>query len=114
VRPIEIDTICPEALQALLDGSDHVLAAVSRARKPAILLCAEGVLRGDDEVIPVGGDELTDHLFGLPDLIGIGGVDEVTARRDVSVEHALRFLALGAVTPAGAEVAGPQRKLRYA
>ena len=49
------------------------------------------------------GDELADQLFALAAGVPVGGVDEVAALLDVTVEQAARDALLGAPSPFGAE-----------
>lgn len=58
-------------------------------------------------------DEVADYFFGLSKLIAVRRVDEVAAGFGVSIKNFSGVRALGAVTPAGTEVACAQRQFRY-
>ncbi len=110
--PEQVDLFGVQALQAFLDRADHVLAVVAGMGNPRVRGGAHGVFGRHHQAIAFGGDELADHHLGLSGLIAVGGVDEVAAGLQVTVEDPLCLFALGAMTPAGTEVAGAQRQFR--
>ena len=71
---------------------------------------SQGIFCGDNEIIAIGRDKITEQFLGLAELVAVGGVDEVAAGFDVTIEDFFRFRALGAMSPARAEVAGAQRQ----
>lgn len=102
VDPVEIDVRGGEAFQARFERSHHALAMVAgRVRIARALL--ERVLRGEDEAIAFGGDELADETFARAFGVEVRGVDEIAAARDERVEHALAFVFAGAEAPVFAE-----------
>jgi hypothetical protein len=56
-------------------------------------------------MITVGSNKVADYFFRLSELIAIRRIDEVAAGFDVGIKNFARIRALGAVPPAGAEVA---------
>ena len=97
VHPVEVDPVGLEPLQAALDRPDHALAVVAGRE-----------LRGDDEVVAIGGEEVPEQRLGLAQLIALGGVDQRPARLGEALEHAPRVGRLGAGAPARPEVARPE------
>ncbi|XXU73150.1 hypothetical protein WMF41_41725 [Sorangium sp. So ce1151] len=77
VDEIKVDAVGREAFQAALDRLDHGLAGVAEPGQGRVRRGAEGVLRGDDEVVAVPCDDLADQRLGLAELVALGGVDEV-------------------------------------
>ena len=48
----------------------------------------------------------------MPELIDVGGVDEITAGLGIGVEDRRTVFGVGAMAPAGAEIAGAECDLR--
>ncbi|MDT4859266.1 hypothetical protein FQZ97_937680 [compost metagenome] len=108
VRPEDVDMVGLQPLQAFLDRTDHVLAAVAGARDSRVRRGTEGVLGGEYQVVALPADELAQQHLSLAALVAVGGVNEVATGFEVAIEDLLRLVALGPVAPAGAEVAGAQ------
>ncbi|MNX41953.1 hypothetical protein D3C86_723670 [compost metagenome] len=113
VRPEQIDVIGFQSLQALFDGANHVLSAVTRVGNAGGRGRAQCVFCGDDQTIALGSNEFAEHGFGLTALITVGGVDEVTASLQVTVENGFGFVTFRTMAPTGAEVAGAQCQFGY-
>ena len=112
MRPVEVDAVGSEPFQAGFYRSHHVLAAVAAAGDAARpTLNPEGILGGHYEVVAVSPQEVAHQFFGLAKLIGVGGIEKVTARLGVAIEYSAGLGRLGTVAPARAEHAHPQRQL---
>ena len=106
MRPIKIDVIGLQAFQTPFDRANHVFAAVAGARDTVGGSRTQGIFRGKNKIIAIRGDEVADQFLGLAKLITVRRVDKVAVGLDVSIKNLFRFAALGAITPAGGEVAG--------
>ena len=97
VGVVEVDVVGLQALERLVDGDADVAGRQSRAVGLALPTL---VASTTDVAVAARGEPLADHRLGLAaDVagrergVGVGGVDEVAARRDVGVEHRERVRA---------------------
>ncbi|GGQ58669.1 hypothetical protein GCM10010216_20770 [Streptomyces flaveolus] len=73
-----------------------------------------GELRGQDEVVAVGGDQLSGQFLRLAELVAVRAVQEGAAGLGEPVEDPACVVRLGARAPAGADVRGAERVLGHA
>src|SRR3546814_7336831 len=64
----------------------------------------------EHEILAPSLQQLAQDRLGLAELIDIGRVDEIAASLGVSVENCSGGLRIGAMPPAGAEIAGSERQ----
>jgi hypothetical protein len=114
VQPIEIDAVGLQPLQAGLDRLDHGLAAVADGENTGRAIDTQSELGGEHEIVATPFQQMAEQLFRFSELVGVGRVDEVTARFDIALEDAACLRGIRAVAPFGAEIAGTEHKLRDA
>ncbi|MCY1542812.1 hypothetical protein D9M68_785810 [compost metagenome] len=112
--PEQVEMVGLEALQAFLDGTNHVLAVITGIGNAGSGRSAKRVFACDHEIIALRSDEIAQQHFRLASLVTICSIEEVATGLDVAIENLLRFVTLRAVAPAGAEVARTQCQLRNA
>jgi len=93
---------------------NHIFAAVAGARDAIGWRRSQRRLGGENEIIAIRRDKVTDQFLGLAELIGVGGIDKVAAGFNVAIENFFCCRAFGSMSPARAEVAGAKRQFRYA
>ena len=77
VKPVEVDVIRLEPLQAGVNGLQHTLAVIA-GRVGIRAGHGIGVLGGEDDATPIGAHELAEIVFAGAIGVQVGGVDEVT------------------------------------
>jgi len=112
VEPQQVDVVGAESPQAAFDRSHHVLAVVAAGVRVVPPL-GQRVLRGYDEVIPLGGDELAHEPFGRPVRVVVRRVDEVAAGIREPVEDAAALFVRRSPSPVLTERHGAERHLRH-
>ncbi len=83
VEVVDVEVVGAQPLQAFVDVAQNGLA-----RKPLLIgLFAhlEEHLAGDDELVALAFDGMTQHGFGDAKLIHVRGVEEVDARLDAAI-----------------------------
>ena len=114
MHPVEIDIACLEPAKRLLAGGDNRFAVGAAAVGIASVHAAEE-LGGEDDAIALAGmlaEVIADDLFRMSLGIGIGGVDEVAAFVDESVENRFRVLHGRSPSPVFAEGHRPETERR--
>ncbi|MDQ0408564.1 hypothetical protein J2S50_007113 [Streptomyces sp. DSM 40167] len=86
VHPEQVDVVGVQAFQAGLRRGDHVLAAVAGLGDVRLPGGAEGELGGQDEVVAVGGDQLSGQFLRLLELVAVRAGGEGVAGLGESVE----------------------------
>jgi hypothetical protein len=109
VQPIKIDVVGLQAAQGGFDRSIDVLSPVA-ARIGIAARGVEGELRRQDHLIAHGAlaDEFAEHLFAFALCVGVGGVDEIAARVEVTVENSAGVGLFVAPAPFGSKGHGAE------
>ena len=97
-----------QPLQAGLQGADHRLAVIAGLRQTPVWAGAQGVLGGEDQVLPRGVDKLAEERLGFAELVGVGGIQEIAAGLQIAIEHPSRFCGISAMPPLRPDHAGAQ------
>ncbi|MNL10508.1 hypothetical protein D3C87_1313100 [compost metagenome] len=108
MRPEQIEVIGFQSLQTLFNGANHVFAVVAGVGNAVGWRSPQRVFGRDDQPITFGRDELTEYGFGLATLIAVGGIDEIAACLQVTVENGFGFVTFRTMPPTRAEIAGTQ------
>ncbi len=98
---IEVDIVGPEPLQAGVDLGENMLAAEPEAVRPSCrgIVGAEAHLGRDHQVVAaLAREPAAEDLLRSAEAVDIGGVDEIAAGLDETVEHfpAERLVGLAA------------------
>jgi hypothetical protein len=108
VRPVKIDPVGPEPLETRLDRRDHGPAAIAGDKDAGLGVRLKGEFRRQHKIVAASGQELSQNLLGLTELIAIGRIDEVSARVRIGVEDPAGLIGLRAMSPTRAESAGAE------
>ena len=92
-----------------VEGAINVFASVA-ARIRVARFGIEGKFRGQDDSVTQTAldDKFPDQLFALAAGISVGGVNEIPAGFEVSIEEAARNVLLRSPSPLGAESHGAE------
>ena len=113
MHPVDVDPVGLEPLQARLQRGNHGLAAIAKDQRVGIGRSTTCELGGEHEVFALALQQGAKQFFGLPKLIDIGRIDEIAAGLNIGIEDCCADIGIGAVAPAGSEVSGAERHLRY-
>ena len=112
MRPVYVDAVRLQALEAAFHGGDQRLAAIAGDEPVGIGHGSIGELGGEHEILATSLQHRAQKLFRLPELVDVGRVDEIAAGLGIGVEDRLACVRVGAMTPACAEVSGAEGNLR--
>jgi len=109
MHPVEVDVVGTESFQTCLERLVHTLAVIAPA-VGIVRAAVEGVLGGQDELLPALPHELAEEPLARAVGIKIGRVDEIAASIGEGVEDLFALLLRRTKTPVFTEGHGTETK----